>query len=243
MGSSISSIADADGSTLEGNKENYAFSRAHPRHWMALLSSLNQIAPRCWLSNTIICSYLMDLWWSQHHQHQSTVMYLPLDSLHQMSCALALLDDSHSATVPQPTNGPFYALYGSLIPLLSHRRVCFVLIRNINELLTGIILQSPARPPPNHFFAVVFDYTNHRAYSFGAFPRSRPATTCMAASKSNWNRWGGPGLWRNIAKSLGWEDVLSAIDTISVVTKDWVQVWCACSLLIKPLIWSGPEWV
>lgn len=184
----------------------------------------------------------MDLWWPKRFHPESTIAYLPFNILHEISCALSVPASSHSTIQTQLAEGPFFACYGSTIPLLAHRRVSFVLIRNLDEMRKGVSSKPLALSHANHFFAVVFDYNAHRAYSFGAFPRAKPTTSCVAAAESDWARWGGPGLWNNLANSLGWSDA-SNIDRVSVVSKDWKQVWNIPSLLAIPLMWPGTEWI
>jgi hypothetical protein len=81
----------------------------------------------------------------------------------------------------------------------------------------------------NHFFPVLFDYEAHKAYAFGV--SSCPESVCSSCEgmESGWQEWLGPGLWKLIGNELDWRDEVGDTDTVTVVTKNWLQVCSAPS--------------
>jgi hypothetical protein len=166
----------------------------------------------------------MDLWWRQRSLPHATFTYLPFEVLFGLDDQLKGTNGNDCVATIKFTGGRYHAIYGPLIPLLPHRKVCFVLIRNLDEMRQGASQKRLALQSPNHFFTVAFDYDNHRAYSFGAFSKARSSSTCKPAADSTWDRWCGMELWRGVAQGMGWEDSLLDIDKVQVVSKEWKQV-------------------
>lgn len=205
------------------NQMAYLCARASPYEWQEILNDLSIFEPGEWLSEKVVCRPLMDSWWSRRHEAQTKCTYLPFSILHEMSMAIRNGGADDSTHVHGLVGGRFYNQYGSIIPHLTHRRVGFVLIRNISSLCgitnTGV---GYGQQKANHFFAVVFDYDSQRAYSFGAHGGGRDVNV-QIAEESKWDTWYGPDLWREIAYNLGWEDSIHSTGMVHVISKEWEQ--------------------
>ncbi|KAG0694319.1 hypothetical protein DFH29DRAFT_1006457 [Suillus ampliporus] len=88
-----------------------------------------------------------------------------------------------------------------------------------------------------HFFAVIFDFMRHTAHVLGRHI-SDDAMHVDGTNPNDWEAWGGPRYWRNVAALHGWT-VGDATD-VCIRVQDWAQngVDCgpiACSVLEQAL--------
>jgi len=229
---------------MERNHMAYLRQKATPYEWQDILANLNILGPQQWLSEKVICRDLMDLWWPLRHESQTGCVYLPFSIVHENSIAIGKRGVDEQGGITHFREGPFHDQYSSVVPRLSHRRIGFVLIRNLGLLQTSHGSWTNATESPNHFFAVLFDYDSRRAYSFGAFGGQSTIVRCQVATESDWGSWYGPELWRCLACQLGWEEASQPSDDINVITKDWEQVGfhaiCTFCVLTASV---NPEWL
>lgn len=202
----------------------YLSCKASPYAWQEILSDLTIFGPQQWLSDKAICRFLMDIWWPLRHEPQAGCAYLPLLTVHEISMAIGKRGRDSIGSHVGFQDGPFYSQYSSVIPQLPHRRVGFVLIRNLGSMQVATDSWTHVINNPNHFFTVVFDYDSQRAHSFGVSGRQTTGALYQTATESDWNRWYGPELWMDLAYHLGWEGALQPLERVHVVSKDWEQV-------------------
>jgi len=203
----------------------YLRCKASPLEWGDILDSLDVFGPQGWLSEKAICRTLMDLWWPLRYESQTGCVYLPFLNIHEISTSISNREGG-SCNPTGFEKGPFYNQYSSVIPHVSCRRVGFVLFRNMASIRTPNSPSTHAMENANHYFAVVFDYDSQRAYSYGACGLDRPGAECSVATESNWDRWYGPELWKDLAYHMGWEETLMPLNEIYVISKEWEQVSC-----------------
>ena len=215
---------------MSENQMAYIWAKASPYEWLDILEDLDVFSPESWLSEKVICRYLMDSWWPLRHEALTTCTYLSFAILHEMSATIGQHGRANTERPTGFTDGPFHGQYGSVIPRVSNRRVCFVLIRKQKSMRMEGNRQVHAIRSPDHFFAVIFDYDSQRAYSFGAFGGTTASVELHTAEEGGWDAWDGPQLWEQLAHNLGWEDALHPDHDIYVVSKEWQQVSARCPL-------------
>lgn len=201
------------------DEKEYQVRKALPYEWLEVLQSLPVIGPKRYLSEKVICNYLLDCWWALRFSPQIGATYLPFSEVNQLS---------HSILTNQPTllnfqSGVFKSLYRSVISTRTTKRVCFFLHRNL-ELVSQGERDTLARP--NHFFPVVFNYDTHEAFVFGAWStiKKKEETRIGKGQESRWDAWLGSDLWRTIGHQLDWSNNVGDPAAVTVTIKNWHQV-------------------
>lgn len=227
------------------NHRTYLSLKGSPYEWQEMLDTLEVFGPNKWLSEKVICRFLMDHWWPLRYGSETGLVYLPFAILQELSTGICRRGQTDRQNAPDFVDGPFYRQYSSVIPQISRRRVGFILIRNVGSMSAADFSWRDVLQRPNHFFPVVFDYDSRIAYAFGAFGGSRPGIRHQGGTESDWDRWYGPELWMELAHLLGWSGVLCPTDEMQVVSKEWSQVRLhgshVCSLVAHSRL--SPEWI
>ncbi|KAG1760492.1 hypothetical protein EV702DRAFT_985523 [Suillus placidus] len=88
-----------------------------------------------------------------------------------------------------------------------------------------------------HFFAVIFDFLRHTAHVLGRHI-SNDVMHVHQTNLDDWEAWGGPRYWRNVAALHGW--MAGDVTDVCIRAQDWTQngVDCgpiACSVLEQAL--------
>lgn len=96
--------------------------------------------------------------------------------------------------------------------------------KSIFQMTIGQSYPIPPRPViliifhSQHYFTVVFDYSNMTVYVFA----SRITQSGYFTNDIPWKDWKGPHLWCRVADLLGWD--AGELDNIIVVARQWLQV-------------------
>jgi hypothetical protein len=191
---------------------------ALPHEWLEVLRSLDVFRPKTFLSEKVICNYLLDCWWSHRFDPHTRPIYLPFTEIHLLSAKVIRGIQTEEISFE---NGSFNRLYCSVVPTATDKRVCFVLHRNEAHLLHG---KTGSLAACNHFFPVLFDYDSHKAYAFGVWNVRGEMKEVKYGQSSRWKSWSGPELWDRIGRELGWAADVGDPDTVTVVVKNWRQV-------------------
>lgn len=196
----------------------YETKKADPFEWQQVLKDLDVLQPGNYLSEKVVCNYIMDQWWDIRFAPGRRPIYLPFTEVHYLSSRLTahLLQRGDE----EFKLFPFQKLHQSVACRKEDRRVCFFLFRT-QSAMDGE--QRDEMKSCNHFFPVLFDYDAHKAHVFGIVNVSRPGVKAERASESKWSCWLGPELWQRIAEGMGWGEDVGDPDTVRVVTKNWNQ--------------------
>jgi len=195
--------------------QNYNEDRSYADRWLELLRNITHLNPGQWIDPEILCTYLFQLWWTSRYEPTTQVVYLPFDTTHYASM---LLHNGRTRNKENSFKGiSLDRKFGSVVPYVKHRRVCFFLERQLAKMEAGV---PDKLGKLNHFFPVVFDYHARKAYVFGATMAERPR---IRVGEANWTAWHGPGLWTLIGQWLDWDQVIGDPDTVTVVGKTWRQ--------------------
>lgn len=183
-----------------------------------VLSNLNVFEDRRYLSDKVICNFLLDQWWDLRFSPGRRPIYLAFGEVQQIDRDIARGVTNFDLSFAQ---GSFGGLYRSVVPWAKKKQVCFFLHRNQNAMASG---EGNGLESPNHFFPVVFDYRAKKVHCFGVVSVEEPEVTVASGRDSSWDRWMGPKLWMAIGKELGWEEDVGDPDEVVVVIKNWCQV-------------------
>lgn len=181
----------------------------------------------------VLLSPIRSLWWSNHGHLDGGIailgdgvccVYLPFSALYKISISISRRGRDHSNNPRSLIDGPFRNQYPSIILQLLSRQVGFVLIRNIESICAPQDILTSSTNSANHFFAVVFNYDSQRAYSFGASGQEELGVTLSVTTESDWDRWYGLELWKDLTHYLGWGESLKPLHEVNVISKEWKQV-------------------
>ena len=205
---------------MESDSRNYDKDRAYPATWLHLLRSTRHLRPKEYIDSEIVCTELLQFWWSRRYEATMGVVYLPFSIAHYASM-LCL------TTRVRRRDNTFEGMaldrrLSSVVPYVKHRRVCFFLHRNQGDIQEGATKTLSERSL-NHFFPVVFDYRARKAHVFGALSGDGPKAYVQDETTSNWTAWLGPGLWERIGEWFDWHGLIGDPSTVTVVNKTWHQ--------------------
>lgn len=201
---------------IQKDEAEFQARKADPLDWLEVLRDLDVLSPGRFLSDRVICHYLLGVWWAIRFEERGFI-YLPFLVVHLASTSINI------GRIASPGfEGTFAYMYRAVAPYTKHRRACFLLLRN--SLALSSHQRSVALTNPNHFFAVAFDYRTHKAYIFGTVSTEQAVVDVETGEGGSWDCWLGPELWRAMGEDMGWKEDVGDPNTVEVVTKNWKQV-------------------
>jgi hypothetical protein len=207
----------AQRAAIERDQRHYEVRKAQPDQLVETLRTLSALKHGVFLTNTIICNYILDHWWDLRFSPGRRPIYLPSYEINDISTKIFRNIDTNCDGFE---DGPFSKMYRSTAPMSEDKRVCFFLHRDMSLITAGIC----GLGTPNHFFPVLFDYQAHKAFVYGAVSTYHPESGVESGRTSNWASWLGPALWIQIYRMMGWGEMPGDSSTTSVVSKNWRQV-------------------
>lgn len=207
---------------IQKDQVEYEKMKSNGNELIEVLTNLEVLGDRRYLSEKVINNYLMDQWWGRRFAPGNRPIYLYFQQIHQISGQMNVSDLEPS---PSFEEGAFQPLYRSVAPSSNHRSVCFFLNRNQAAISNQHSKSKDGgMSGANHFFPVVFDYAANTAYCFGISSTQTPEVR-IESKQGSWNLWKGSQLWSIIGTEIGWlkpED--PSLENTTVVIKNWNQV-------------------